>query len=263
MKVFKIGRLAATAVLTGAMTVVAGAPATATEDPCAPRTVSISDDYEVEGGPSGGRQLSFVLTTTGCAAGTIEYATTFTASSSSPPALPPSDYTTVVGTVNWTRFGSSSVTVNVPIIGDDWVEMDENLTLVLRHPSSAITVTDGVGVGTILNDDQTQVGAESEPDCGMTAATTCEFTLELSRRVAFDVSVAYATGNGTAGAGLEFVGVPSGIVVIPAGATRATARISLMPGPVLGSSKYFYVDLTGTSVGTLAVSRLRLNIPAP
>lgn len=262
MRVFKIGRLAGVAVLAGAMIVVAGAPAAATDAPCEPRTVSVSDDVEMEGGPAGGRQLTFVLTTTGCLSGTVEYATAFPMSVPGPPAMGAGDYTTTSGTVGWTRYGSSSVTVSVPIIGDEWVELDENLILVLRNPSS-LTIGDGTGVGTILNDDVTQVGGDSEPDCGMTGVTTCEFVLELSRRVAFDVSVAFATSNGTASAGNEFVGVPNGAVVFPAGATRATARVTLMPGLMLPSSKYFYVDLTGTSVGTLAVSRIRLTIPGP
>jgi hypothetical protein len=263
MKVFTIGRLGGVVVLAGAMLVVAGAPAAATEAVCAPRTVSVSDDVEVEGGPSGGRQLSFVLTTTGCLAGTVEFVTSFTATTPGPWAIAPYDYTALGGTAVWARHSTSSITVTVPIVGDEWVELDENVTLVLRNPSSAVTLTETTAVGTIRNDDLTQVGGDSEPDCGMTAAWTCPFTIELSRRVAFDVTVVFATGNGTASAGQEFVGVPRGTVVIPAGALQGTATITLLPGFGLPTAKHFFVDLLETSVGTLGVSRLRLTIPAP
>ena len=257
-----MGRLAGVAVLTGAMIVVAGAPVAATDAPCDPRRVSVSDDVVMEGGPAGGRQLSFVLTTTGCATGTVDYATGLATSSLGAPAIAPSDYSATSGTVGWTKYGSSSVTISVPIVGDEWVEMDEYLTLVLRDPSANMTITDGVGVGTIRNDDLTYVGADSEPDCGMTGVFTCEFDLELTRRVAYEVTVAYATSNGTASAGHDFVGVPSGAVVFPAGATRATARVTLLSG-TLTSPKYFYVDLTGTSAGSLSLSRIRLTILGP
>ena len=260
MKVFRWGMAT---VLAGAMTGLAGAPAGATEAPCAARTVSVADEVEAEGGPLAPRQLSFVVTATGCAAGSVEYATTFTAPNPAPWAVTPGDYTTAVGIVAWSRFSASSFTVTVPIVGDEWVELDENLTLLLRNPSSGTTISDGTAVGTIINDDLTLVGGESEPDCGLTAATTCEFTITLSRRVASDTTVTFTTSNGTASAGQEFEGVAGGVIVIPAGALSASAKIALVPGSMLVVPKYFYVNLVQTSVGSIGVNRLRLTIPAP
>ncbi len=66
-------------------------------------------------------------------------------------AMAGSDYTATSGTLNFSP-GQTALAVNVPVIGDTAVEPDETFYLLLGGPSGA-AIADGVGTGTILNDD--------------------------------------------------------------------------------------------------------------
>ena len=62
-----------------------------------------------------------------------------------------SDYTATSGTLTISA-GSSSGTIDVPVLDDSHDDAGETLTLTLSNPSSG-TLTDGSATGTITNDD--------------------------------------------------------------------------------------------------------------
>ena len=64
-----------------------------------------------------------------------------------------SDFLAVPPTVlTFTPFGPTSRTVTVQVQGDFDIEADEQFTMVLSSPNG-VAITDGTGVGTIVNDD--------------------------------------------------------------------------------------------------------------
>ncbi|RWA98159.1 MAG: hypothetical protein EOQ39_35870, partial [Mesorhizobium sp.] len=78
--------------------------------------------------------------------------------------------------------GATTATINVPVNGDTIFEPDETFTLNLSNPVN-VTIADGQGLGTILNDDAApptiSVGdvAIVEGDAGTTSA---QFAVTLS-----------------------------------------------------------------------------------
>jgi uncharacterized protein len=58
----------------------------------------------------------------------------------------------LTGTVNF-AVGASTATVSVPILGDTVGEGNETLSIVLSNPVGNIAIADGLGIGTIINDD--------------------------------------------------------------------------------------------------------------
>jgi CSLREA domain-containing protein len=112
----------------------------------APPTLTINDVTHLEGN-SGGTNYQFTVTKTGSTAlgATVNYATAPGSATS------PSDFTAVSGTL---AFLPSETTKQVTVVvnGDTLVEPDETFAVNLSSPTEA-TISDGVGAGTITNDD--------------------------------------------------------------------------------------------------------------
>jgi hypothetical protein len=139
-----------------------------------------------------------------------------------------SDYLAITnGTVTFSP-GSTSQTVNVTINGDNKVELDEQLQLVLSAVSAsgrnvqfsgaAATLT---GIGTILNDDAATV---SIGDASVTEGGNLSFNVSLSSLVDVDTVITYSTADGSATTGdNDFAGPQT--FTIPAGQTSGTITV--------------------------------------
>lgn len=118
----------------------------------ATETVSINDVTVAEG-DAGTTTLTFTVSRTGNAgAFTVDFTT------GDGTAVAGSDYIAGSGTLTFTAGGALSETVTVTIAGDVVVEPDETILLTLANlvnTAGTTTVSDGVGTGTILNDDVT------------------------------------------------------------------------------------------------------------
>ncbi len=68
-------------------------------------------------------------------------------------ALAGSDYTAASGTLTFLP-GETSKTIIVPTLNDETFEQDEIFLVILSNPTGDATIDDGLGVGTILNDDE-------------------------------------------------------------------------------------------------------------
>lgn len=76
---------------------------------------------------------------------TVKYAT------ANGTATAPADYTAASGTLTFTA-GEVSKTINVPVKGETVHEANETFKVNLTSPVNA-TISDGLGAGTILNND--------------------------------------------------------------------------------------------------------------
>ncbi|GGM30429.1 hypothetical protein GCM10007977_034670 [Dactylosporangium sucinum] len=234
------------------LALVAGAAAPATAVPpappsgCSARSVVVVDAEVREFNPPARPSLVFTVSALGCAAGSIDWRTT---SAGTPPATAGVDYTAATGTLFWAPGDPPDRQVAVEVIGDFQKEPDERLTLELLNPVGP-TIVDGTATGTILDDDLgfTILHPDSEPDCDR-IDWTCDLWVLSSQKVPVATNVSWMTVNGTATGGDDFVPVPGGTVVIPAGSNKAKLTVHLLPG----AAGYFYVRITGGAEATVTI----------
>ena len=78
---------------------------------------------------------------------------------------------------------------------------------------------------------------------GNTGQKAFDFTVSLSEAASQAVTVHYRTADGTALAGQDYVGVTDGVVTIPAGQLRGTARVEVIGDVTFESFETFSVQL--------------------
>ena len=130
-------------------------------------SLSISDVAAAEGN-SGTRPFVFTVTASGSLKGSASVS--FATANGSAAA---GDYVLASGTLSFDR-RTKSRTVTVQVSGDTVDELDETFQVVLSNPGGA-TIADGVGVGTILDDDSppvpgTKIAAAGDIACDSTSS---------------------------------------------------------------------------------------------
>lgn len=208
--------------------------------------LSIDDVARLEGNSG---QTSFVFTVSLSHASdsdvTVDYAT------GEGTALAGSDYIATSGTLTFAP-GETSKEISVSVIGDSTVESDESFSVTLSNATNA-TLADGHGLGTILNDDS--VPALSINDVtrleGNIGQTTFVFTATLSHSIGSPVSVQFATVNGTALAGSDYIAT-SGTLTFAPGQSFGQINVQVLGDVVAEPHETFSVLLTNPTNATLA-----------
>ncbi len=165
-------------------------------------------------------------------------------------AVAGSDYTSAAGTLSFAA-GALSMPVAVPLRVDELDEDDERFALQLTS-SDVIVLTPQV-IGTVLDDDGTVTltaapAAVTEGDSGTVAAT---FALTLSAPSGRQVSVGYATKNGSAVAGSDFQST-SGTVTFAPGQTEREVAVAVHGDVVDELVETFQLQLSNPSNVVLA-----------
>jgi Calx-beta domain len=208
-------------------------------------TVSVSDTA-VQEGNSGTRNAVFTvsLSTAISRTATVHYDT------ADGTATAGSDYVAGSGTVTFAP-GETSKTISVPVNGDTTPESDETFKVNLSSPSQA-TIGTGTGTGTILDDDTvvTQGGlaiSDASVAEGDTSTRPATFSISLSEPSSHDVSVHWATADGTATvAGGDYL-ANQGDVTIPAGETSTTIAVDVNGDTTNEGDETFTVNLSNPS----------------
>ncbi len=190
-----------------------------------PPTVSIGDATVVEG-DSGTKNATFTvsLSQPRSVAVSVKYAT------ANGTAVAPTDYTAKAATALSFSAGQTSKAVTIPVRGDVVGESDETFSVVLSAAQN-ITIGDGVGAGTITDNDPATPHV-SVGDISMTegnSAKNAVFTVSLTNAAKSSVSVKYATANGTAMAPSDFTAKAPTQLSFSAGQTSKTVAIALKP----------------------------------
>jgi len=219
---------------------------------CAPRTVGISDVNTSEGAGT----MFFTVSSSGCAAGTLEYqavsgAAGYLAATAGVDFLPAS------GQIGWTHGEVGSKTITVFILNDATYEPDEGLTVSLQA-ISGLSVADGSGQGVIVDDEAPGLSLTSEPHCP-SEACLCRLRVALDRPVPVDVSVQLATKEGTAESGTDFLGIKTQ-VIIAAGATQALITVPILNDIEPEPTEYFHASISQASVGHIAAGTVTVFI---
>jgi large repetitive protein len=234
--------LSQASVLLSAVVFVAGASATpkGSSGPDALPTLSI-DDVTVTEGNAGTVNATFTITLK--PSSLLPVTVNFTTADGS--ATAPDDYLAVSGGRTFAP-GQTTKKVTVTVNGDLLDEASNDTFFVnLSDPTNA-TLADAQGRGRITDDDPlptVSIGNVTVPegDSGTVAAT---FTLSLSTPSGRQVTVDYATADGTAHAPGDYVTVPSTARTFTAGQTTRTITVLVNGDLLFEPSETLFVNLS-------------------
>jgi VCBS repeat-containing protein len=215
----------------------------------APPVATVTDASTNEG-DTGQHNMSFDVSLSGARTTTItvDYATT------NGTATADEDFTPTSGTLTFDP-GQTTKSVDVPVNGDTTFEADETLELTLSSPSNAVLPAGGaVATGTINNDDApTPVVsvADASTTEGNTGQHPMSFAVSLSGVSSGTVTVDYATSNGTATAGSDYVPA-SGTLTFAPGETSKSVSVPVKGEKAFEADETVLLTLTNPTNATLA-----------
>ncbi|WP_425520907.1 putative Ig domain-containing protein [Xanthomonas hortorum] len=148
--------------------------------------------------------------------------------------------------------GSSSATFTVLVNGDTLSEPNETFFVNVSNISGA-SAGDVQGQGTIVNDDAQPALSIDDVSVneGNSGTTTATFTVSLSAASGQTVSVNYATADGTATAGSDYV-ARSGTLTFAPGTTAQGVAITVNGDTAVEPNETFSVGLSGASNASIA-----------
>jgi regulation of enolase protein 1 (concanavalin A-like superfamily) len=157
------------------------------------------------------------------------------------------DYQATNGQLTFTPGGALEQTIVVPVNGDTSLESDETFFVELTLQSGTATIGDGVGVGTILNDETpppTVTIDDIALEEGDSGTTPFGFTVSLSANPDAPVTVSYATANGTATTADGDYGATSGQLTFnPGGALSQPVNVLVNGDMTVEEDETFLVNI--------------------
>jgi large repetitive protein len=162
------------------------------------------------------------------------------------------DYSNTSGTLDF-QPGTVTRTLSVGITPDVIFEPDETFTVTLSNPTNA-TIADGLGQGTIVNDDpkpSIAIAGASRTEGASGTSGNAMFAVTLSNPSSQIITVSFATADVTATAGVDYQAT-SGTVTFNPGETSKS-----IPVPVLGDNideinETFVVNLSNPTNATIS-----------
>ncbi|MBI1325283.1 hypothetical protein GC170_19135, partial [bacterium] len=211
-------------------------------------SISIGQASLVEGN-SGTTSMVFTVSLTNAASTpvTVNYST------SDGTAIAGSDYLATAGTLTIPA-GATSATIAVPILGDTVVEGNETFTVNLSAPSVNATIGTAAATGTVIDDDQAAIEmsvADVDFIEGNSGWSQMDFVVSLSAPASKDVTVMFATSDGTAssrGNTGDFEAT-AGILTIPAGQTSGLISVRIKGDKTFELDEWFLLNLNKPSDG--------------
>jgi uncharacterized delta-60 repeat protein len=164
------------------------------------------------------------------------------------------DYTTTAATVTFPANGDTLQTVLVPILGDLLDEANETYRITLSSTQYGILGSGGLFTATITDND-------AVPSIRVNDTTAFEadglmtFRVRLSAVSGRNVTVNWATQNGTALAGTDYTAATGGILTFLPGETLKEVTVSLLTDAESEGNETFLVVLSGAVNGTLTASQ--------
>jgi len=215
--------------------------------------ISITDESATEGN-SGTVEMGFTVSLSRVSGQpvTVDFFTTNTTATAG------SDYVATNGTLVFNP-GETNKTILLTISGDVLAEGDETFFVMLANATSA-DIGDGVGIGTIVDDDTVAIAINDvsvvEENSG---ATNAVFAVSLSGPGAQVVKVDYATAGDTATSGVDFTAA-SGTLTFNPGETNKVITVSVVGDTLDEVDERFVVVLSnavnagigrGQGIGTI------------
>lgn len=207
-------------------------------------TLTIGDLSVSEG--AGSAQFAVTLSAPSGQTVTVDFST------SAGTATAGNDFVTASGTLTLSP-GDTTATVTVAISGDVLDEADEAFTVALANPVNA-SITAGQGAVVILDDDPTPTLTVDDVQVaeGNTGTSNATFTVTLSAVSGRTVTVAYATGGGTATAGTDYLSA-AGTLTFTSGVISQTVQVGIRPDTTVEPSETFLLTLSAPDNATLQI----------
>lgn len=208
------------------------------DEPPVPPSFTVTDSSVTEGGVH-----QFVITKSGSAPGniSINYATADGTATSG------SDYASASGTLTFLPSDNGKV-VTVNTIDDAVVESTETMTLNLSGVTNGATIMDGVGIGTITdNDVPPPPPGILIADSSGTEGQSIIFTVTRSDTTTA-VSVNYATASDTAVSPNDFTAI-SGTLSFAIGQGSKTITVVTKQNTIFEDTETFFVNLSNATGG--------------
>jgi uncharacterized repeat protein (TIGR01451 family) len=220
----------------------------------APPTVSI-DDISIGEGNSGQRVASLRLRLSALTGQSVRvsYAT---AVGTINPATAGNDYVAVAPTVVAFNAGSTVAYARVLLNGDLLTEANETFLVNLSSPVNA-TIGDGQATGTILNDDSAPALSINDVSIteGNTGTRNLVFTVTLSKASGQNISVNYATANGMAVAGSDYVAKTGTLTFAPGSLLTRTVSIVINGDAAVEGNETLLILLSGATNASISKAR--------
>lgn len=158
------------------------------------------------------------------------------------------DYTSVSNSTVTFAPGELSKPITIQTSPDSVFEGPEQFFLNISSPNGGI-IADGVGVGTI--NDNSPAPVFSIGDDTKTEGSDLTFTVTKSGSTALTHTVNYATANGSATAGSDYVADSAGMLSFAPGEPSKTITITGLQDGAVEGVEDFYVNLVSASNGAL------------
>ena len=171
-------------------------------------------------------------------------------------AISGSDYVSVAPTVAAFSTGSTVAYARVFINGDTLNEADETFSVNLSSPNNG-TIEDSQATGTILNDDRAPsliINDVSVTEGGSRTITLLTFTVSLSAASGQNISVNFATADGTAKSTSDYA-AKNGTLNFQPGRTSTTIIIGVNGDLVVEPNETLYVLLSGATNASIGRGR--------
>jgi hypothetical protein len=162
------------------------------------------------------------------------------------------DYVFTSGVVTFNP-GEVTKFVNIPIIGSTLSTGDRTFALNLDVPTN-VTIARAQAIGTI-HDPNPLVGLfVDNTTATVTGPTnvTATFNVHLAQASGLPVQVNYATANGTAVAGADYLAT-SGVLMFPPGTTTMPVLVTVLGSSVPEATKTFTLNLSSAVNSTISV----------
>ncbi|MCP4658557.1 MAG: DUF11 domain-containing protein, partial [bacterium] len=210
------------------------------------------DDTEVMEGDGGSVSASFPVTLS-CSQGTLELSYVTTDGDPGSTATAGVDYQAASGDLSLAP-GQTTGAIAVTVLGDTTDEPDEDFRLLLSTATTDLVLLDGLGRGTIRDDDGPAALAVADVNVAegdAAGAMSAEVPVTLSAASGQTVRVSYATVAGSAAAPGDFTST-SGTLVFAPGSTELTVLVPITGDRVAEADEAFTVVLSAPIAATIA-----------
>jgi hypothetical protein len=152
--------------------------------------------------------------------------------------------------------GTTSKTYLIPIIQDNTFEPDETFFVNLINPTNS-TIADGQGQATITNDDAQPtitIANSFRTEGALGTSGNATFDVKLSNPSHQTITVTFATADGIATSGSDYVAT-SGTVTFNPGETTKSAAVEVVGDNVDEVNETYFVNLSNPTNATIATAQ--------
>ena len=167
------------------------------------------------------------------------------------------DYTAQSGTLTFSA-GSTVERIQIPILADTLDEDTETIIINLSSASGG-TIVDSQAIVYITDDDEPPTITIDDVTATDETPAASSFTVTLSAATSREITLNYATANGTATAGEDYTAA-SGSITIPANTTTATSDVSVLDDSLDEFDETVFINISDATNSSITDSQGILTI---